>query len=185
MAGYASAQNNDEAVRLIQNYYNNISTHDWDGSTTYWSEKNRPVTGGNQLRYSSTYETLEENSNEIYNIQNLKVIDVYEYDRFDVISNLDYSNYREAYGENLRIFLIQMDLHVHTESVFNRNGISFRVLFLGKEDDQWKILMERADLTPSIVAYAYPEEERNIHIKRALELLELNRHSVWANMDGK
>ena len=174
---YITKEVYDDAEKAVWQYIDSIDKQDWE---TY-------------MQFVPQYETAEmkrfladpENKGDsigILSVQSAKVKEIMALPEKESIRFTRLDEYKARYGE-VRAFLIGVIYQVKNESKYIYNGVNYTLMFLGRENNQWKVIENSSaplEMLKQDGYYFGSADEA-----AAIKIIEFRTRGIEINMDGK
>jgi hypothetical protein len=151
---------NDEPASIILQHIEALNNHDWDKYISF------EPTEAQQITRAFIENTVYRNQFlGIHNVESVSLHEIKELPNDFVAGLTNFSYYTDKYHE-IHSYLVGMNFKVKKEDKYFYNGVNYRLMIVGKEQGEWKILENSIApiVTISQMGYGFGSKEEKAAI---------------------
>ncbi len=167
----------DDAEKTVYQYVASIDLQDWEAYL-----KLLPKAQVEEMKSFLADPGSKENSVGILSVRSAKVKEIMALPEKESARLTRLDEYKARYGE-VRAFLAGVDYRVEIESKYIYNGVNYTLMFLGKENNQWKVVEDSSAPLEILKqdGYSFGSEDE----AAAIKIIEARMRGIEINLDGK
>ncbi len=164
-ATYAAVSDDGDATQVVENAVSAIDRHDWDTFINLQCLDNQ-----NDFKAFLKSDANRSNYLGLFNIKSAKIKETKQLPIQSVGMYTDISSYEEKY-QGLKVYLIGIDYDVFEENQYYFEGVNYRLVVVGKENSDWRIVEAQdapiESLIPAGYGFGSRDEQKSLKIEYA------------------
>ena len=174
---YISKEVYDDPENSVFQYIASIDKQDWE---TYMQFVPQDQTA--EMKSLLADPENKRDSIGILSVQSAKVKEIMSLSEKESTRLTRLDEYKARYGE-VRAFLVGVDYRVKNESKYIYNGVNYCLMFLGRENNQWKVIEDSSAPLEMLKQDGYSFDSADE--AAAIKIIEARIKGIEINMDGK
>ena len=175
-ATYAAVSDDSGATQVVENAVSAINGQDWDTYIKLQCSDNQ-----NDFKDFLKSDANRSNHSGLFNIKSAKIKETKQLPIQDVGMYANISSYEEKYQE-LEAFLIGIDYDVFEENQYYFKGVNYRLVIVGKENGDWRIVEAQDAPIESLIpeGYGFGSSDE----QKALKIENAKRNGLFIDSEG-
>lgn len=167
----------DDAEKTVYQYVASIGRQDWEAYLKLLPKEQVEV-----MKSFLADPGNKENGIGILSVQSAKVKEIMALPEKESARFTRLDEYKARYGE-IKAYLVGADYRVKIESKYIYNGVNYTLMFLGRENNQWKVIEDSSAPLEILKqdGYSFGSAEE----AAAIKIIEARTRGIEINLDGK